>query len=73
MLNNVFYAQPMAEVFEAIESQPGVDFVSAYIMCDAVLTEVSNGAIRISPLDVPEIIREVKRRLGLAEDKGGAR
>jgi len=71
MRKDLFVA--LAETTEQLMAQRSVDFERAYIMCDAVFTEVSKGAIIISPHNVPSIIKDVRTRLRLIEDKGGAR
>lgn len=64
----------MAIITEQVMAQRGVNFDSAFEMCNGVLTDVTDGAVVIEASEVDRIVNDVKSRLGLLiEDKGGAR
>lgn len=64
----------MAAITEQVIAQRGVNFDSAFAMCNDVLTDVTDGAVTIEASEVDRVVNDVKSRLGLLiEDKGGAR
>jgi len=63
----------LAETTEQLMAQRSVNFDSAFIMCNEMLTEITDSAIIIEPEKVTDIIAELRTRLHLVEDKGGVR
>jgi len=71
MKEDLFVA--LAETTEQLMAQRSVNFDSAFIMCNEMLTEITDGAIIIDPEKVADIIAELRTRLHIVENKGGAR
>jgi len=63
----------MAMVIEQLEKQRGIDNITAGIMCNDVLLDVVGGTYDVEESKVLEVVREVKSRLGLLDEEGGAR
>jgi len=63
----------LAIVIEQLMAQRSVNFDNAFKMCNEMLTEITDGAIIIEPEKVTDIIAELRTRLHLVEDKGGAK
>lgn len=63
----------MAIITEQVMAQRGVDIDSAFAMCNGVLTDVTDGAVTIEASEVDRVVNEMKSRLGLIINKGGAR
>jgi len=65
--------EELARITEELMSKKGVNFDSAFIMCNEMLTEITDGAIYISAVEMQGVVKELRTRLNLTEDKGGAR
>jgi len=63
----------LAIVTEQLMAQRSMNFDSAFIMCNEMLTEITNGAVYVSVVEVHDVVKELRTRLNLTEDKGGAR
>lgn len=63
----------LATITEQVIAQCRGDIDSAFAMCNGVLTDVTDGAVVIDASEADNVINEVKSRLGLIINKGGAR
>jgi len=63
----------MALVIEQLEKHRGIDNFTAGTICNNVLLDIVGETYDVEASMVHDVVREVKSRLGLLDEEGGAR